>query len=193
MFHRLSTKIVLYLSEQGAVKQENVDWCIYALENKISSFSFTLIIFLSTLPFASTYNSLILMVSIIAIRRYSGGYHCKSELRCFFLSLSSVLLGLSMASFLSSTSCVIACIFMLLISYIVLYLAPINLPEIHLSESEMRKNRYRLRISSTMLLLIYMVLSYYEFQISAYGIVGFSIAALSVIAAKMTHIRRNLS
>lgn len=193
MFHRLSTKIVLYLSDQGAVQKANIDWCVYALENRLSSFFVTLIIFLFILPFTSPNNSLILMFSIIAIRRYSGGYHCKSELRCFLLSSCCVFGGVFIARYLASKNCVTLCFLLLLISYGILFLAPINLPELHLSKSELTRMRLRLKISSTCLLMVYLTLSFYNFQISAYGIVGYSIAALSVIVAKLTQKRRMLS
>lgn len=193
MFHRLSTKIVLYLYNQGTVPQPNIDWCIYALENRLSSFFIPLIIFLFTLPITSPTNNLMLIFSIIAIRRYSGGYHCKNELHCFLLSLCCVLLGLSVANYLSSSHYVLICIFLLFLSYIALFLAPINLPEIHLSDVEMNRNRFRLRITSAFLLIIFLALCYYDFHISAYGIIGYGIAALSVIAAKLTQKRRRLS
>lgn len=133
-----------------------------------------------------------LIFSIIAIRRYSGGYHCKKELHCFLLSLCCVLLGLIAANYLLSSQYVLIYIISLLLSYIALFSAPINLPEIHLSDIEMKRNRFRLRISSTFLLIVNLALCYYDFQICAYGIIGYGIAALSVITAKLIQRRRKL-
>lgn len=79
-------------------------------------------------------NTIVLILSILFLRTYTNGYHCKSCVACIFLSLAVTLLSLHIVPLLNFIT---ALILMFVGSSIILAIAPTNSPQMHLTETEM--------------------------------------------------------
>lgn len=97
MQHRIAIKVVNYFVHRQLITKGNEDWCIYFVETQIIPYFVLLLIVFLLLPLARLVEILILLLLVLLIRRRSGGYHCKTERGCFFLSLVVVGLGLLLA------------------------------------------------------------------------------------------------
>ena len=129
MQHKLATKIVAFFSHRRLIEKNNEEWCVYFIETRIFSYIAFLLIFFILLPFANPGRMIILLLFVLLIRRRSGGYHCKTEQRCFLLSLLVVALGLIQASLLEEKYA--AQLLILILSSCAIFTGPVNQPELH--------------------------------------------------------------
>ncbi len=76
------------LSEQGIIKQEDIDTCMYGLEVFASSVLELLSVLVISLFLKNFVYTLIFFVSFIPLRIYAGGYHADTRLRCYLILLA---------------------------------------------------------------------------------------------------------
>ena len=134
MQHKIAVKIVDFFTQRHLIEKDNEDWCIYFVETRFFSYVALLLIFFLVLPIARPLEILVLLLFVLLIRRRSGGYHCKTELGCFFFSLFIVACGLVLARFLQGKHAVQ--LLLLFISGCAISTGPVNQPELHLSREE---------------------------------------------------------
>ena len=87
MFEKIAERISNTLEVKKIIKAENRDFYSYGLQlalNKLFFFVIILIISIFTKAFLVSV-AFLLMYSII--RQFSGGFHCKSEINCFLVSI----------------------------------------------------------------------------------------------------------
>lgn len=86
MLEKFSRKIAVWLIKSGILENDNSELYGYAIQ-------YLLLIIIPTINFTAyciaTHNNiigLIILFSFLLIRKYSGGYHCKSSTVCLIFS-----------------------------------------------------------------------------------------------------------
>lgn len=183
MQHKIATKIVGFFTRRNLIEKDNVDWCVYFIETRIFSYVALLLFFFLLLPISRPMEILVFLLSILLIRRRSGGYHCKTEHGCFFFSFFVGVLGLLLAHFLEGEY--IIHLLLLLFSAGAILIGPVNQPELHLSVEEYRENTRRLRVMTVLLVCVAVLMVLMQIRLASYCVMGLFIAAISVIAGKI--------
>ena len=183
MQHTIATKIVEFFARRNLIEKNNVDWCVYFIETRIFSYATLLLFFFLLLPISRPMEILVFLLSVLLIRRRSGGYHCKTEHGCFFFSLFVGVLGLLLAHFLEGKY--IIQLLLLFFSVGTISIGPVNQPELHLSAEEYRENTHRLRIMTILLVCIAVLMVLMRLNLASYCVTGLLVAAISVIAGKI--------
>ena len=83
----LSACVADLLAEHKFISKEKVEICRYGLENLITSFLEILSILVLSIIFNNVVCTIIFLASFISLRRYTGGYHASTKLRCYVVLL----------------------------------------------------------------------------------------------------------
>ena len=87
MLQKITKKIAFFLLEKEMLLEDDVEWCIYLLKKWIFSSSILIILFLEGLVWATPIEILFYIISVLVLRRRSGGDHASTPLRCMVLSM----------------------------------------------------------------------------------------------------------
>lgn len=102
MQHYLSECVTDFLLRQGIIKDEEKDIYVYGTELIISSIiNLSICLFISIL-FKDFVNGLIFFISFSSLRRFTGGFHSKSFLRCNIIFAIIVVMTLLFNMFFSN-------------------------------------------------------------------------------------------
>lgn len=91
---RLVDKVIDNFIEQGIVLYEDREIYAYGLYQGIVMAINILTYILISLYFEMVWESLIFLISYIPLRSYSGGYHARTQIKCYFLSILMIILVL---------------------------------------------------------------------------------------------------
>ena len=190
MLHKSVLSLVSYFQQRGIIQLENAEWCVYVVERKVITVTFFVVIFLLGCLITQPWNVLMILLCISQIRKWSGGYHCTSIGRCFLLSAVIVLGGILLAILVEDLQYVQVLLAVLGTCFLVK--APVDQPELHLSRIEISENRKRLRFSQAVILVLAVLGILFHLTIITYGIVGYFIASISVLAAHLLYGKRRM-
>ena len=87
MFENIADDLSIMLVEKGIIKPENREFYFYGLHLAISKLFFFLVILVISLLTKTFFVSMAFVFMYSAIRQFSGGHHCRSEVSCFFVSI----------------------------------------------------------------------------------------------------------
>lgn len=181
----LSKKITSYFVAQDIIPQDKYDWCVYFLQGKV----YTAFVLFAILCFFSIFfgfiNTGVFMLVLIKLRNHTGGYHAKSFLNCFVLSVIIVLFGLQAGLLFSKVSLLLPLAALSLSVLIILKLAPINHPNIHFTTKEFAANKVLVQKFILAVSAIALMLMLLNWQIAYIIISAVMTDALSVVLAKL--------
>lgn len=101
MQHYLSECVTDFLLRQGIIKNEEKDIYVYGTELIISSIINLFICLIISLLFKDFIDGLIFFISFSSLRRFTGGFHSKSFLRCNIIFAIIVVMTLLFNMFFS--------------------------------------------------------------------------------------------
>ncbi len=87
MFENIADDLSIMLVEKKIIKPENREFYFYGLQLAISKLFFFLVILAISLFTKTFLVSMAFVLMYSAIRQFSGGHHCRSEVSCFFVSI----------------------------------------------------------------------------------------------------------
>lgn len=87
MFENIADELSIMLVERGIITPENREFYFYGLHLAISKLFFFLAILTISLFTRTFLVSMVFVFMYSAIRQFSGGHHCRSEVSCFFVSI----------------------------------------------------------------------------------------------------------
>lgn len=87
MFENIADDLAIMLVEKKIIKPENREFYFYGLQLAISKLFFFLVILVISLFTKTFFVSMAFVLMYSAIRQFSGGHHCQSEMSCFFVSI----------------------------------------------------------------------------------------------------------
>ena len=154
MLKNLAEDLAVILAANEIIKFEDCDAYRYGLElflSKAVMYTIVLIIALltKTLPF-----SILFIVSYSAIRKYSGGYHCKTAEMCLIVSVLIYLIALFIYMINIENIAIFLMISTLLSPLAVLFFSPVETPNNPLTNEEKKKYHLNAMITSIVLLMI---------------------------------------
>lgn len=98
MMKGISIRISTLLCENNIVEKDKQELYSYALEILLSSFLHFLTTAIIGLVSGMLLESLLMFLAFSIVRRYAGGFHAKTPLRCYFSSIAAIILVLFLIS-----------------------------------------------------------------------------------------------
>ena len=158
MFTKLSDKITDILISNNAVKQEDHEIYYYGVQQGITLLLNILTTIVIALVCGELWQCMVFMLSFVLPRRYAGGYHAKTPLRCYIYSNALIFAVLLIIKFF--TLGIFICGSLSVISgAIIFFLSPVEAANKPLDEKERTVYRNRARVILVILLVIQVVLS----------------------------------
>ncbi len=185
MTHKISINIAYVLLNHQLIDSEDLVYAAHYIEcNILKTIAITLTFLISFLT--DSFPGLILFfVFYASIRKYAGGFHCKSQVGCTILSvLSLIIVSLTKTIVLGAFGIVSL---MLSITFILIKGAT-NHPnlELDLQELIVAKRRARLVAILELSVIIFAYMLNVRSDYIAYMIIGIEINAISIIVSIIT-------
>lgn len=188
MIKLISSKVarILCEDEKHTDNYELYEYAIYIILS--SAFHMATVIVLG-LVFNLLTESLVFYLSFIVIRKFAGGYHAKTPVRCYLFSFASNIIILCLVKWLSSINTLfifIFIIFELLCVVLILLISPLDTENNPLTGQE--KKMYRM-LTSIITILIFIISSLCFFKgyrnIGSSMICGVVMSALVLLMSKI--------
>nr|WP_304037696.1 accessory gene regulator B family protein [Ruminococcus bromii] len=188
MIKLISDKFACFLCKDEGQKN-NFDLYEYAVYIILSSAFHVITVITLGLCFNLLVESLVFYFSFIAIRKFAGGYHAKTPVRCYLFSFASNIIILCLVKWLSSINTLfifIFIIFELLCVVLILLISPLDTENNPLTGQE--KKMYRM-LTSIITILIFIISSLCFFKgyinIGSSMICGVVMSALVLLMRKI--------
>lgn len=181
---RLVDKVIDNFVGQGIVPYEDREIYAYGLYQGIVMAINILTYILISLYFKMVWESMIFLISYIPLRTYAGGYHARTQIRCYFLSILMIIIVLLAIKTVPWTSPMMAGVTILSGSTIFI-LAPVEDSNKPLSDSQekvFRKVARRILAIELILVITLLWMGYTEFALSI--ILAIVIASVMIIIGR---------
>ena len=99
---KFSSKLIEFFVSNDLIKNEDKELYEYAVNIILSSLIHIATVMIIGLCFNLFIESLVFYFSFIAIRKFAGGYHAKTPVRCYLFSFASNIIILCLVKWLSS-------------------------------------------------------------------------------------------
>lgn len=164
MRNYLSERVTDFLFLHGTIKKEEKDIYTYGVELIISSIINLLICLIISILFGDFVNGLIFFISFSSLRRFTGGFHSKSFLRCNMVFGIIVVITqlLNLMDFLNNR--IVSIVIILLIFLIIVLFSPVYNDNKILTKQE-RKN---FLFKSIVVYLSHIIIYYLTFKLVNY-------------------------
>ena len=176
----IAKKVVQNWAAKGYISDDEVEMCLYNLIRHAFTVAVLCVLTVAGALLYEWSNTIVLIVSILFLRTYTNGYHCKSCVACIFLSLAVTLLSLHIVPLLNFITALI----LFVGSSIILAIAPTNSPQMHLTETEMTAMRKHVRIRLLILTVSFLLFVFVNME-KAYCIaVAVAVVAISLLTVR---------
>ena len=140
MEHYLACSFSKYLCKRRLINQDYYDIYVYGTELTLSFLITVTIIIAAGLIAGDVLSSLIFLSVSILLRRFTGGYHANTYIKCKIITVGSYLMSFFASRYLSIAWWMYILIF-IFGNTIIHFLAPIENPNKPLNCDEKKKNR----------------------------------------------------
>ena len=154
---KFSSKLIEFFVSNDLIKNEDKEIYKYAVNIILSSLIHIATVMIIGLCFNLFIESLVFYFSFIAIRKFAGGYHAKTPVRCYLFSFASNIIILCLVKWLSSINTLfifIFIIFELLCVVLILLISPLDTENNPLTGQE--KKMYRM-LTSIITIFIFII------------------------------------
>ena len=133
--HALSQKIVKVFINETELDPHSFNWYVYSIERRLLELVSTLIMCIIGGFVFDVKSSLIFIAIFKFLRSYTGGYHLQNSNMCLLFSTIIMLLAIYLSHILLTFTTITT--FLILFSTVtILYLAPVNHPNLSWNEKE---------------------------------------------------------
>lgn len=185
---KFSSKLIEFFVSNDLIKNEDKEIYKYSVNIILSSLIHIATVMIIGLCFNLFIESLVFYFSFIAIRKFAGGYHAKTPVRCYLFSFASNIIILCLVKWLSSINTLfifIFIIFELLCVVLILLISPLDTENNPLTGQE--KKMYRM-LTSIITILIFIISSLCFFK--GYRNIGSSMICGVVMSALVLLMRK---
>ena len=185
---KFSSKLIEFFVSNDLIKNEDKEIYKYAVNIILSSLIHIATVMIIGLCFNLFIESLVFYFSFIAIRKFAGGYHAKTPVRCYLFSFASNIIILCLVKWLSSINTLfifIFIIFELLCVVLILLISPLDTENNPLTGQE--KKMYRM-LTSIITIHIFIISSLCFFK--GYRNIGSSMICGVVMSALVLLMRK---
>lgn len=156
--HELAIKITDYLIAKGVSRKSERDFYIYGCEILLLKIVNVGTLLYIAYAMGNLVEGIILLLTFMTLRKYTGGFHLSSALSCYIFT--ALVYGLSLYLCVNYMSSKVKCFVIALVSEIIIvFLAPINNPNLNLTDREiksMKKQIKRLVVLLSVILIFLM-------------------------------------
>ena len=173
MLSFISNGAASWLVRGGVIDDEEHELYAFAVYNLLFTTIPIIVFMLISLFWGCGTCSFILVCSVLAMRRYTGGFHAKKPFVCIVISLSSLTLCTLLVQILNNS--VLLTGSLLIASIIIWYFSPID--SVNYRIEDYKKRKYKIRARRTLILelslyLIFLILGLYQYAVCiALGII----------------------
>lgn len=168
MISSAANNITNYLICKKVIKDDDREIYQYGFEQVFSSLLNIATMLLLGIILGKIYQSLVLILSFMALRSYSGGYHANTPLQCYLLTVMSISAALSIMKFITIDRFI--CLGLLVLSSVVILLfSPIGTKNKPLDEIEKiiyRKKTIIVWSVETCVAIVFIILDITEIHIA---------------------------
>ena len=178
-YETISNQILYKLVEEKRINTSHLAVYSYALEKLLAGIGNAILLILTVIIFDTAIETIVFLLFYIPIRKYAGGLHAKTRMRCVGISLFLMVTFIKLAMFISKTdfwgniSLMIIAVVMLLINQF----APLD----HKNKRISSKNWIRHRIISKNITLL-------ESSILVFGILFIPNMKVYIMTAAMSNV-----
>src|SRR5690606_35879503 len=104
MATKFSHKIVDWLIANGTIKAEDREIYLYGLQQGLIMILNIITTIIIGFCLSMVWQSIVFMVAYIPLRSFAGGYHARTQLKCYILSIVLTLAVLMMIKFFPATN-----------------------------------------------------------------------------------------
>lgn len=168
MISSAANNITNYLICKKVIKDDDREIYQYGFEQVFSSLLNIATMLLLGIILGKIYQSLVLILSFMALRSYSGGYHANTPLQCYLLTVMSISATLSIMKFITIDR-FICWGLLVLSSVVILLLSPIGSKNKPLDEIEKiiyRKKTIIVWSVETCVAIVFIILDITEIHIA---------------------------
>ncbi|MCR5203005.1 MAG: accessory gene regulator B family protein [Lachnospiraceae bacterium] len=186
MFANRLTKEMI---KTDVIGEEKKEYMIYALELLFENVISSLIILVLGGIAGCLIETGLFLICFLALRKYSGGFHCEREISCYFLTILSYVGILITYTFINKNESWIIITILVAISFImILAIGTVNHPNLRLDEDELCASRNRARLIAILICLSLIIAEKVGIHCRFLLFPGFSIilCAISLMLAKIT-------
>lgn len=153
MISSMAEKLTNHFVANGQIKNEDRELYYYGLRQGFLMIVNIVTMIIIGLLFKMTWQTILFLIAYIPLRTYGGGYHARTEFRCYLFSVGLIIIALLGIKFIPTTSFII---FSLVgVGGILIWcLAPVEDANKPLDRIETRVYRKRARIILTLEMLI---------------------------------------
>lgn len=192
MIYAVSEKITNFFAEKGYIDSSMIDVYRYGFEIIVSSVLGMFAVIIIGIALSSAIESILFLICLIFLRRYTGGYHASSYLKCNLTLVCSYILSLVFYSGLKDKKdifIVLIAIMFLPSFYVIIKYSPVE--NIHKSITYEEKKTYK--INSVVLFLIYYMFSIILTSINInLGMFVFIVTSLVIVAIIIEIVKQRL-
>lgn len=189
MFNCISKKLVYSAARRDIIKDDEIDEIIFGLNSFLTVILNIVSALIIGLMLHTVFEIAMFITIYMMLRKYVGGSHSKTSLRCYF---SSCILYCAVPIVIKyyHFSSVFTVGITILSSLIMILLAPVDAQNKPLDDVERRVFRFRARRNVCMCLGIFLALHYADFLISTYYLsviftVSMAVVALFAVTGKL--------
>lgn len=169
----------------GIVSEEKYEWCIYTIHKKLSLVISCIVIYIIGIISFNIYDTILITVILMNLRKRTGGYHAKNDMICYCLSISVIVLGVIIVEKVLYNNILLTLIIYCVSVIIIIMFSPVNHPNIHFDTNEYLANKkivLKLMIFYTILIVISSILNLRIYFLITTALL---IDAASVVIAKI--------
>lgn len=167
------------------IDEDQTEWLLYSLECQVMNIGgFCVMIALGGLiaPFQQV---LLLNLGLVFLRKRTNGLHMPTKLSCFAFSILCEYVCLYLIRFFASGRLFLSVALLIVSSVLILWLAPCNNKEIHLSQDELQEACKRVHIRLAVYLLTVLILFVLMPQLANTLVVAEFAVALLVVLSRL--------
>ena len=175
---KLFNKITESFVAKGIITNEEQDICTYGLRQGTIMFLNVLTTIIIALIFNVLWQCIVFLLAYILLRSYAGGYHAKTQFRCYLFSIAMMIIIAMLIKYIKLNNFTII-IFTLISSVVIFLLAPVADSNKPLDEKEThvyRKKSRLILLFEIFIICVFIRLKYREVSIA----VMLSITVLAV-------------
>ena len=135
----VAINITDYLIEKQLINSNKKEWCVYWVQKKILSLVSCLIFFAIAMYNHNAVETFVFVISLMLLRKRTGGYHANSLQVCILLSSLLVLVMPYGVDLISNKGFALFTVVTSL--YIIQRFAPVNHPAMHMNVKECEESR----------------------------------------------------
>lgn len=172
--------------ERKWVEEDRRDWCIYAFEKWLGILLFFSAVILWMLASGLYVETVSFLAPFYLLRRRIGGCHAKTQRRCFFISMSMVILvSAFLGKWLAALPLSVLFFSDAVIAAFALALRPAYPPQVNFTASEKKANYRRKNILLLALILVQIFTAVFlDNRVLAYSFCGIALTVVTVIVEK---------